>query len=460
MQGSPDPNARFTSNGYRRWLLFILILTYASNFTDRILVATVGQAMKVDMGLSDLQLGLLGGMAFALFYALLGIPMARLSERYSRVKIIAACVAIWSVMTTLCGVAQNYVQLLLFRIGVGVGEAGSTPASHSLLADHFPAKKRASAFALFALGVPIGSFVGAILGGWIVQNVGWREAFLFLGLPGVLIALLVVFTLREPPRGMAEGVKEDKKEPPPPLLAVVKLLASKRTFIHLTLGCCLLGFANFGINMFMPIYFNRVFEMSYAQAGLAFGLITGVGALAGNGFGGYLADWAGRRDQRWYLWVVALGVAVATPFYMLAFMQTNWMIAAAMMLVFGSVMYTWYGATFAVAYSLVGSRMRASSSAIILLVNTLIGQGLGPIFMGYFSDVFTARAFAAGEYATTCKAGALKGAGADVVSACATASATGIRYATVVCALVFLWGAFHYFWASRTLKQDMENVTQ
>nr|WP_255682201.1 MFS transporter [Luteimonas sp. BDR2-5] len=433
-----------------------MILTYASNFMDRIIVATVGQAMKLDLELSDLQLGLLGGMAFALFYALLGIPLARLSERYSRVRILAACVALWSLMTTLCGVAQNYIQLLLLRIGVGVGEAGSTPASHSLIADHFPAKRRATAFALFALGVPLGSFCGAILGGWIVQNMGWRAAFLILGIPGIALALLVALTLREPPRGLADGAVEQARTPPPPLLEVIRLILRKKTFVHLTIGCALVGFANFGINMFMPIYFSRVFGMSFAQAGLAFGLITGIGAMAGNGIGGFLSDWAGKRDTRWYLWVVALGVAVATPFYLFAFLQTNWIVAAAMMLVFGSMMYIWYGPTFAVAYTMVGPRMRASASAVVLLVNTLIGQGLGPIFIGGASDVFTARAFGSGDHAQSCSAAALAGAGPDAAAACAQAAAQGIRYATVICGLVFLWGAFHYYLASRTLARDME----
>jgi MFS family permease len=436
----------------------MLILIYASNFADRVVVATVGQAMKIDLGLSDLQLGLLGGMSFALFYAALGLPMARLSERFSRVRIIAACVATWSIMTALCGVAQNYMQLLLFRIGVGIGEAGSTPASHSLIADHFPPARRASAFALYGLGIPLGAFVGAVLGGWIVQNIGWRETFLLMGLPGIVLAIVAVTTMREPVRGQSEVVAPTAAEPVPPLSSVVRLLWSKKSFVHLTLGCSLLGFANMGINMFMPIYFSRVFDLGYAKAGLVFGVVTGVGGVLGKIIGGYVADWAGSRDQRWYLWVVALGVAVATPLYMLAFMQANWLIAAAMMLVFGSVLYMWYGPTFAIAYRLVGVRTRASASAIILLVTSLIGHGLGPVFMGYISDVFTSRAFAGGEYRLLCAAGrGLPPLDAELAATCAQAAAIGIRYAAVVCAAVFLWGAYHYFHAARSLKRDIES---
>nr|WP_255682200.1 MFS transporter [Luteimonas sp. BDR2-5] len=430
-------------------------MVYASNFADRIVVATVGQAMKVDLGLSDLQLGLLGGMSFALFYSLMGIPLARLSERYSRVRIIAACAAVWSAMTALCGVAQNYVQLLLLRIGVGIGEAGSTPASHSLIADYFAPGRRGAAFALFGLGIPLGAFVGAILGGWIVQHLGWRATFVCIGAPGLVLAALVLFTMREPRRGMSEAAAPVADGPVPSMGQVVRLLLRKPTFLHMTFGCALIGFANFGINMFMPIYFTRVFGMSYAQAGLAFGLITGCGAILGKIVGGYVSDWAGRRDRRWYLWVVALGVAVTAPFYMLAFLQQGWAASAAMLLVFGGLLYLWYGPTFAIAYSLVGPRMRASVSALVLLTISLIGHGLGPVFMGLASDWFAGRAYAGGDgFAQAC--GDASRIADGVAAACAQASAQGVRYAAIACACFFLWGAWHYFRAARTLERDTE----
>ncbi|MEO8778649.1 MAG: MFS transporter [Rhodanobacter sp.] len=440
---------------YKWWALFLLILTYASNFMDRIVVATVGQAMKLDLDLSDLQLGLLGGMAFAFFYAVLGIPLARLSERFNRVKIIAACTLLWSAMTTLCGFAQHYTHLLLFRIGVGVGEAGSTPAAHSLLADYFPSGRRGTAFALYSLGVPIGAIIGAFGGGWIVQNIGWREAFIYMGAPGIVLAALVLFTVREPERGSTDSLVGAAAVPP--FRAVLRLLARKSTFLHLAFGCALIGFANFGINMFIPIFYSRVFHMSYAQAGLAFGVITGVGSLIGTMLGGYLADWAGKRDARWYLWVVAIGVGVAAPLYMLAFIQSSWLVSVVMMLVFGSFMYMWYGPTFAIAYTLVGARMRASCSAIILLITTLLGQGLGPVFNGWLSDRFTREAFTHGSYLTVCGKGASE-AGSEIATACSQASASGIRSAMMVCALMFMWGAFHYYWASRSLIKDKEPI--
>jgi len=451
--GHQAPPASTSTPRIRAWLLILLALTGASNFMDRIVVATVSQAMKVDLQLSDLQLGLLGGMAFAFFYAILGIPLARLSDspKHNRVRLLSACVALWSLLTTLCGLAQNYLQLLLLRVGVGIGEAGSTPASHSLIADHYPANKRASAFALYALGIPLGVFCGAIGAGWIVESMGWRAAFFVLGIPGIVLALLVLTTLREPPRGLADGMLSSPAQTPP-LREVLSTLLRKPTFLHLSFGCALIGFANFGINMFMPIYFTRVFEMSYAQAGLAFGLITGIGAMAGTSFGGFMADWAGRRDPRWYLWVIALAVAIATPFYLMAFVQTRWQLAAAMMLVFGSMMYSWYGATFAVAYRLVGARLRAQVSAIVLLVSTLIGQGLGPVFIGAASDLLTTLAYAQGDYAATCTLAALE----QTNAACAQAAASGIRQACVLCGLVFLWGALHYFLASKTLARDEE----
>jgi len=453
--GPVADHAAVSTPRIRAWLLILLALTGASNFMDRIVVATVSQAMKLDLQLTDLQLGLLGGMAFAFFYAILGIPLARLSDTRNRVRLLSACVALWSLLTTLCGAAQNYLQLLLLRVGVGIGEAGSTPASHSLIADHWPAEKRASAFAMYALGVPLGVFCGAIGAGWIVQSMGWRAAFFILGIPGILLALLVLVTLREPPRGLSDGTNAST-QPVPPLREVLLTVLRKPTFLHLSFGCALIGFANFGINMFMPIYFTRVFEMSYAQAGLAFGLITGIGAMVGTSVGGFMADWAGKRDPRWYLWVVALAVAITTPFYLLAFVQNRWPVAAAMMLVFGCMMYSWYGATFAVAYRLVGARMRAQVSALVLLVSTLIGQGLGPVFIGGASDALTRRAWGDDNHALICAAHALEQAGQATFRACTQASATGIRQASVLCGLVFLWGALHYFLASRTLTCDQE----
>lgn len=451
------------STRYRRWMLGLLILAYASSFVDRIIVATVGQAMKVDLQLSDLQLGLLGGMAFALFYTVMGIPVARLAERFSRVRIICAAVAVWSAMTALCGVASSYTQLLLFRMGVGIGEAGGTPASHSLIADHYPPHQRATAYGLFSLGVPLGVLVGALGAGWIVQHWGWRWAFIIIGLPGLLLALVMALTLREPPRGMSEPQAQDHSQPAPSFSFVLAQLMRLMTFRHAAWAMALGAFGTFGINLFLPIYFSRVFGMSYAQAGLLFGLMSGGAALAGNVIGGYGADWAGRRDQRWYLWLPAAGFLLATPFFMWGVLQADWRWAVPIMGMSSILLYISHPPTFAVVHSFVAPRSRATATALVLLLLNLVGQGLGPLFMGWASDWHGARAFAAlvpGEqsYAAACRAAPV--AQAAWQQACGSAAAQGVRYAIVSCACIFVLAGLHYALAARALGRERTQAIQ
>lgn len=446
---SPD-RSRIFSQSYKRWMLFLLMLAYAASFMDRVIIATIGQAIKVDLALSDVQLGLLGGMAFAFFYTVLGIPVARLAERKSRVAIISACILTFSLMTFLCGTVQNYWQLLLCRMGVGIGEAGGTPSSHSLIADHYPVEKRASAIALFSVGVPLGAVSGALLGGWIVSNWGWRPAFFVIGLPGALLAALMFLTLREPARGLSEKTGATSNQVPS-LKSVLTRLRSKRAFAPIVIGCALAGFANFAINLFMPVYFVRVFHFSYAQAGLTFGLISGGASLIGTLGGGYLSDWAAKKDQRWYVWVPGAAFLIGTPFYLFAFSQERWQLALPVMLLGAIFFYAWNGPTFSVTLNLVEPRMRASASAVLLFVVNMVGQGLGPIFNGYASDRFAERAFTLGHYATQCG----RGAAPELASACAQASASGIQSGMLVCSCVFVGAALFYFLAGRTLRADL-----
>lgn len=449
------PGQLQSTKGYRAWLLLVLVLVYASSFIDRIIIAMVGQAIKIDLKLSDFELGLMGGMAFALFYTILGIPFARLAERYNRVRIIALCTAAWSLMTVLCGFAGSYLQLLLCRAGVGVGEAGCTPSAHSVIADHYPQEQRASALAIFSLGVPLGVLVGSVATGWIVDHHGWRAAFAVIGAPGLVLALLVYFTLREPVRGMSEK-KAYTSSHVPPLSAVLRLLWSKKAFVHVAIGTGLVSFCNYAINMFLPIYFVRVHGMSFTQAGMLFGLTSGVSALIGNAAGGFLTDWAGRYNKCWYTWIPGLGFLCAVPLYVIAFMQDSWVVTTALLTVGGVLVFLWSGPAFSITQSVVEPRMRASASAILLLVMNLVGHGLGPMFIGFASDAFATRAYTAGSYALQCPKGRpMPGASDLVVHACSQAASTGIRYAILSCTGVFLLAAFHYFRAGRHVARDM-----
>lgn len=454
--------AKAPSRAYRNWFLFLLVLVYASSFIDRIVVAVVGQAVKAEMHLSDLQLGLLGGLAFSIFYTTLGIPMARLAERCTRVKLISLSIAAWSLMTALCGTASGFAQLLLYRLGVGVGEAGSTPVAHSLIADEFPPQRRATALSIYALGPPIGVIVGAIGGGWVLQQYGWRTVFYVVGLPGLVLGLLCWLTLREPRRGAAETELTSTSEEVPPLKQVISTMLADKAVVQLVLATVIGAFAQYGINLFIPIYLNRVFGMGYAQAGLVFGLIIGIGGILGNAIGGLSADWASKHDRRWYAWVPALGTLIGFPLAVAGYLQQDWMLAVTLIFLSTVMLSVWNGPTFAVIQSAVAPRMRATASALVFLLMNFVGQGLGPTFIGFLSDKYAARFFDGENYQTTCSAIAAKGHGAaqvtsavdpSLVKLCGEASANGVRYAMLSVTIVLAWSAVHYFWASRSLKK-------
>jgi predicted MFS family arabinose efflux permease len=446
---------------YRGWFLTLLVLIYASSFIDRIIIAVVGQAMKVEMNLSDLQLGLLNGLAFSIFYSLLGLPIARLAERFNRIALIALSITAWSVMTALCGTAGAYWQLLVFRLGVGIGEAGSTPTSHSLISDTFGPRRRASALSIYALGPPIGVLLGALGGGWVVQHMGWRPVFFIVGLPGLIFGLLAWFTLHEPKRGGAEEGAVRNLATVPPFREVLSVLMKSRAFKQMLLGTVIGAFAQYGINLFIPVYLTRVYGMGYAEAGLIFGLVIGVGGLIGNLLGGVTADWASARDHRWYAWVPALGTALGFPLVATAFSLHQWPLAVALLFVATITLSMWNGPTFAIVHSIVEPRMRATASAFVFLIMNLVGQGLGPATVGMLSDRFAARLFTQGQFHLACAAAGPHGVHGSVAQlqgplagACHDASANGIRYAMLAVSIALVWSAVHYFRASRHLSRS------
>lgn len=440
---------------YRRWALVLMLLIYASNFIDRVILAALGPSIRADLKISSTQLGLLGGIAFAMFYTLLGIPIARLAERRSRVAIIAGATALWSVMTALCGTAASFTQLLLYRIGVGVGEAGLTPPAYSLLSDYFPARKRASALSIFLLGIPLGSFLGATVGGWVAREFGWRWAFAVVGLPGVLLALLAWATLREPPRGASDPVHLRSGDTPS-LGAVLRTLAGKRAFKHIAIAASLTSFANFGNNLFLPTFFAQVHHLDIATSGLLFGLLTGLAGVAGTFIGGFGTDRAGRRDRRWSLWLPGIGLIAGAPFFMIGLAQHNWAAGFALMLVSSVFFYAWSPALNGAVQNMVTARMRASAAAILSVIFNLIGTGLGPVFVGFLSDRYGERAFTLGSYSASCPGGgAVAGASQAIAEACATAAGSGVRLALITTTTVYFWAALHFYLAGRSLREDI-----
>jgi predicted MFS family arabinose efflux permease len=444
---------------YRKWFLLILMLIYASSMIDRIFISVVGRAIKAAMDLSDLELGVLGGLAFSLFYATLSIPMARLAERYSRVVLISLSIIAWSIMTALCGVAGNFWWLLLFRLGVGIGEAGSTPTSHSLISDVFPEGRRATALSLYSLGPPLGVIISAILGGWVAQHFGWRIAFMVVGIPGAVLGILAWLTLREPVRGHAEHPDAQPSSEVPSLREVMRALFARKVFIHLLLGIMIGAFSQYGINLFLPIYLGRSFNMNLAEAGMALALIVGIGGLVGNAAGGYLADRWGARDRRWYAWVPALGTILGFVLMPFAFLMSSWQIATPMLLIATILLSAWGGPAFSIVHSLVAPRMRATSAALVFLFMNFVGQGCGPVVAGFLSDHIAAHLFPYGDMHVLCSFGPhgahapVMAGGGQYEAACASASTHGLRYAMVLMSLPLLWSAWHFYRASRHMTK-------
>jgi MFS family permease len=367
-----------------RYTLAFLFVLYALNYLDRQLLSILMEPIREELHLSDTQLGILSGFAFALFYATLGIPIARLADRHSRRNIIAVAVAIWSVMTACCGFAQSFVTLLLPRIGVGIGEAGASPPAHSMLSDYFPPKRRAAALAIYSAGIPVGILLGLAGGGWVNQAFGWRTAFLVIGLPGLLLSLAFYLTAREPVRGAQDGGTPDAMHG---MTESLRHLWSLRTFRWLTLASALHAVCAYGVLQWNPSYLIRTFGLGTREVGLSLGLIIGVMGGAGTLFGGFVSDWLGKRDLRWYLFVPAISVALSIPFYFATFQAGTATLALALFVAPGFLANLFTGPSFATIQSLSPPRMRAMAASLYLFILNLIGLGLGPAAVGIASDL-------------------------------------------------------------------------
>jgi predicted MFS family arabinose efflux permease len=372
-----------------RVTLWILLTVYVFNFIDRQIVNILAEPIAKDLKLSDTQIGLMTGLAFALFYTVLGIPIARFADRAttSRPRLIAVALAVWSAMTALCGMAQNFVQLLLARIGVGVGEAGCTPPAHSLISEIVPPEKRASALAFYSLGIPVGSLLGMVIGGTLADLMTWRDAFVIVGLPGVGLALLVWFVLKDPRQADAAAVLRAQNQPAAlPLGEALREVMGSRAFVLLLCAGSAAAFLSYGKTTWTTIFFQRTHDLTPGQVGLWFGLLGGVGGMLGTWLGGYLADRFGAINRRHVLSAPAIGMAVAVPLAIAAYHAPGWPLALALLFlptVFNSL---YYGPCYSAAQGLVPLRARAIAAASLLFFQNLIGLGLGPLFFGMLSD--------------------------------------------------------------------------
>jgi MFS family permease len=468
------------SESYKQLVLILLAIAYTLSFIDRTIIATIGQAIKEDLKITDFQLGMLGGLFFALLYTFLGIPIARFAERFSRVNIISGAIVIWSAFTALCGMAGNYVMLAAFRFGVGIGEAGLSPPAHSLISDYYEPKRRASALAIYSFGIPLGSMLGAIIGGQILDHFTWRVAFMLVGLPGVAVAIAIKLLIKEPPRGhseiiahpaLAEDTAADEPAKPAPSLgaelkemgAVIATLFGKWPVLNIVLGVTLVSFAGYAGGQFAPPYFIRTFHLTYGEVGLITGLVAGIGQGIGTLLGGSLTDRLQRFSPRWYALVPAIGVAAAYPIIVAIYTAGTWQAAAAMLVLPGLLSYVYLGPTFGVVQNMFPVRRRATATAILFFFLNLIGLGLGPTFAGLIIDHFSSFHFAhpgggsllqtiagwgqshVADFQAACPGGkAPATASAAAKAACGQALVLGTRQGIIVAYAFSLWGALHY----------------
>lgn len=372
---------------HRKYALFILMIVYAFNFIDRQILNILQTPIKEELGISDFALGLLTGTSFTLVYVFVGIFVARIADATSRKTVVTASLAIWSGFTALSGLAMNYWQLLTYRLGVAFGEAGGSPPSHAMLSDLYEEEKRGRALAIYSAGVYIGTMTGYVAGGWLSEEFHWRTAFFVVGLPGVLLAVLMWFTIREPVRGLS-GIRPPKAKLK--FTEAFSKLWSLKSFRYYSIATGAGTFVTYGVGNWMVPYLERSHGWERTEIGLTYGITAGIFGAAGTIGGGYLADRFGRTDRRWFLWVPMIGKLASGPFFIFGLLAPNGWLALtgyALGLICASI---YLGPSIAITHHLVPASMRAMSSAVLFFILNAIGLGFGPMLVGILSDHFTA----------------------------------------------------------------------
>lgn len=385
MTVAPDGAKPTAATAWRYYVLGLLTLAYAFAHIDRSIVSVLLPAIKREFLVGDAALAFLSGLAFAILFILLGIPIAVLADRGNRRGIIAVSVALWSALTAACGLAGSFAQLVLMRIGVGIGEAGLTPATHSILSDLFPPRRRAFAMGVYSVGVYLGLLLGLSLGGYFAQHFGWRKTFFFAGLPGLIVAALIRFTIAEPKRGHPDDTLSGVQDFPA-IGTVLHYLWDRRALRYSFLGISICAMSTQTLAVWLPSFLTRSHHLSIAHAGLMMGLAAGVGGAIGTLAGGRLSDLFGARDERWRLWIVTVAMVLAPICsFVILFVQSTAILAATLTL--GAALSAVHLApTAAVVQNLTPLRMRARASAIALFIVNLLGLGLGPLIVGSLSD--------------------------------------------------------------------------
>jgi MFS family permease len=414
---------------WRYWTLFLLVLMATLSMVDKMLITVLLDPIKHEFSLSDTQLGLLTGISFSLFFAFAGIPLGIAADRSNRRNIIAICITIWSIATALCGFTTGFLQLLLLRFVVGAGESGATPSAVSMISDLFPLRERAKALAVYYLFTPIGSGVGMTVGAILVAAYGWRTTVISAGLPGLAVVAILLLTVREPKRLNVHGLSDAKSEAPP-VRETLRFILSQRSLLHTTAGVTLTTIAINAFGMWMFPFFTRVHHIPPGQAGLEISLATYPIASVGMIAVGVLADRLARRDERWRVWIPSAMSFTCFPLAVAAVTTADPIVALGFAGIWMMCGTSWFGASYAVCQSLVMPRMRATLSAMMLLLTTLLGFGVGPLITGHISDMFAA-----------------------------SAGAMSVGYGMAGANLLAIWGGVHFFLAARNLRRDLTVVS-
>lgn len=428
------------SSGYRSYLMVLLTAAFALNLLDRQIINVLAEPIKRDLHLADWQLGALTGLSFALLHSVAALPIARLADRSDRVRIIGLAILAWSIFTAACGAAGSFVQLLLLRVGVGIGEAGCQPPSQSLIVDHYPPERRSGALGKFGFGKPVGAAIGLAAGGLLAEAVGWRWTLVIAGAPGIVIGLLVLLTLKDPRQGAAAP----PRPPQLPLATVLRDLAKRRSFLLIMLGMALLSFMSYGANAFAASFYLRVHGQDIARLGeavgvgplavigLGLGLIGATAGATGTFFGGWLGDRWGARDLRAYAWIPAIGATLGCFSYIAMFSVPIGALSLALYAAPAFLNNLWNGPALLAIQNLAGERARATAVALVLFVGSALGMGFGPLTIGAMSDAF-APTMGEGE---------------------------GLRLAIVLVAVVDLVAGLCFWLASRRIRDDLAAVAR
>lgn len=443
------------------WVLFLLVLVNISNYLDRGVLSILQEPIKEELLLADWQLGLISGPAFALLYSLSGIPAARIAEKLNRVTVLSIAITIWSGMTALCGAANSFAQLALARIGVGAGEGACTPVSHSLVSDHFPPRQRGMALSVLTTSIPIAQLMAPLIGGVIAMQYGWRTAFVAVGLPGILVAILLRLTLRDPRHDMTNTLVARKTQGSGKFLDDIRLLAANRSFVWLWFGATFLGQAVGATNVFTASYFLRQYDLTLAEVGAIMAAGLGAAGLIGTFAGGWLADRYAGEYGRSYPFMCAVAATGAGLMFAVVFTSTSWQIALVFLLLANIMGDMKNGPVYAAVQNMSPPHMRSTATAVILIGVIALGTGMGPMIVGLVSDHVAALSLAPslGAYEVVCPGGKpLATASAEMGLACAQASAAGMRAGLLAACLAYAAAAPCFLLSARAIREPLQKI--